>query len=190
MPKEGQLYSCRKVACVREKKRVYQMNWERRYKETHGNWSTRRYDRNTAKICESCGDVFLTRKEARFCSQKCNAASQDMFERSAQGNAALAEKLRSTLKEQREGGSWAQHSGFVFTRDDYTCWLCGERTSESFSHRDLLSPTLDHVTPRSLGGGHDPENLRTAHWLCNSIRGHREEVVSIDPSRVYERALL
>lgn len=41
------------------------------------------------------------------------------------------------------------------------CHMCGE-----------FADTADHVTPRSLGGGDDPENLLPACRSCNSRRGN------------------
>ena len=52
----------------------------------------------------------------------------------------------------------------IFDRDDWICGLCGEPV-----RRD--EATLDHVVPLSLGGQHDPTNLRLAHGSCNSRRG-------------------
>ncbi|HLF09520.1 MAG TPA: HNH endonuclease [Dehalococcoidia bacterium] len=52
----------------------------------------------------------------------------------------------------------------VFARDDFTCQYCGHRV------RDL---TLDHVTPRRLGGGHSWENLVSACKTCNHRKAGR-----------------
>ncbi|MFQ5826682.1 MAG: HNH endonuclease [Dehalococcoidia bacterium] len=46
----------------------------------------------------------------------------------------------------------------VFSRDHFTCQYCGRET------RDL---TLDHVTPRHLGGEHTWENVVSACVPCN-----------------------
>lgn len=43
------------------------------------------------------------------------------------------------------------------------CHLCGMPGADS----------ADHLTPRSLGGSDQIENLRPAHKLCNSQRGNR-----------------
>ena len=45
---------------------------------------------------------------------------------------------------------------------------------------DPLSPSLDHVVPRSRGGDDAMGNLRTAHMICNAYRRDREDVISID----------
>jgi len=50
----------------------------------------------------------------------------------------------------------------VFNRDKYTCQYCGKQM------RDL---TLDHVVPKSRGGGHSWENLVSACKPCNHRKG-------------------
>lgn len=50
----------------------------------------------------------------------------------------------------------------IFIRDNYTCQYCGTRTG------DL---TIDHVIPRSRGGGHSWENLVSACRVCNHRKG-------------------
>ncbi|WP_420810750.1 HNH endonuclease [Haliangium ochraceum] len=53
----------------------------------------------------------------------------------------------------------------VIARDGARCWLCG----------NLPAPgewTLDHVVPKSEGGGNQVENLRGACRACNQGR-HR-----------------
>lgn len=55
------------------------------------------------------------------------------------------------------------------------CWLCGRQIREGeFS--------VDHVIPRSRGGGDAIENLRPAHIRCNSRRGNRGTVRPISPT--------
>lgn len=50
----------------------------------------------------------------------------------------------------------------IFIRDDYTCQYCGSRSA------DL---TIDHVVPRSRGGGHSWDNLVSACRACNHRKG-------------------
>ncbi len=52
----------------------------------------------------------------------------------------------------------------VFLRDGYACQYCGRETREL---------TLDHVVPRSQGGGHSWENVVSACKLCNRRKGGR-----------------
>ena len=50
----------------------------------------------------------------------------------------------------------------VFSRDRYTCQYCGSATKEL---------TLDHVVPKSKGGGHSWDNLVSACKSCNHRKG-------------------
>ena len=54
----------------------------------------------------------------------------------------------------------------ILMRDRYTCQYCGE----IFSAGEL---TLDHVMPRSRGGGSSWENLVTSCRCCNNRKGDR-----------------
>ncbi len=51
----------------------------------------------------------------------------------------------------------------VFARDDWQCQYCGARTSL----------TVDHVIPRSKGGGSDWENIVASCAPCNRRKGDR-----------------
>jgi hypothetical protein len=33
-----------------------------------------------------------------------------------------------------------------------------------------MAATLDHIIPISQGGTHTPDNVKTAHWICNVKR--------------------
>lgn len=50
----------------------------------------------------------------------------------------------------------------VFIRDNFTCQYCGRQAG------DL---TIDHVVPRSRGGGHTWDNLVSACKTCNHRKG-------------------
>lgn len=53
----------------------------------------------------------------------------------------------------------------VVARDGIDCWLCGLPTTKADRSRDCLVPQKD-------GGTHSTANVRLAHKLCNSVRGH------------------
>ena len=54
----------------------------------------------------------------------------------------------------------------VLSRDNFTCQYCGVQTGKE----DL---TIDHVLPRSRGGGHSWDNVVTACGPCNRRKGNR-----------------
>lgn len=53
-----------------------------------------------------------------------------------------------------------QRHGFV------PCWVCGK-------HVKKADATLEHILPRSLGGGDAGSNLAISHAICNSTRGNK-----------------
>ncbi len=51
------------------------------------------------------------------------------------------------------------------------CWLCGQPIRYDLRAPHPASFTADHVGELNRGGTNDPENLRPAHYGCNSRRG-------------------
>lgn len=59
----------------------------------------------------------------------------------------------------------------VYERDAWMCGICGESVDASLAgSRSIWRPSLDHIIPYAVGGSDDPENLRLAHFWCNSVR--------------------
>jgi len=58
----------------------------------------------------------------------------------------------------------------ILARDGYMCMLCGEPLDMSADPQDDMYPSLDHITPRSIGGTHSIDNLQAAHRICNARR--------------------
>jgi hypothetical protein len=57
----------------------------------------------------------------------------------------------------------------IHIRDEFACLYCGR----SLKNAEPGELTLDHLRPRSAGGGNENENLVTACKPCNSSRGDR-----------------
>lgn len=64
------------------------------------------------------------------------------------------------------GSSWVRKEKrlALYHRDGFSCIYCGE------SADDGAALSLDHVTPRELGGTHEATNLITSCVSCNSSR--------------------
>ena len=58
----------------------------------------------------------------------------------------------------------------IFSRDDWTCYLCGIKTDPTVGPFDATYPTVDHVIPLTRGGEHSKANANTACFACNSAR--------------------
>lgn len=62
---------------------------------------------------------------------------------------------------------------YIGHRDHWRCGICSRPVaSRTYSHDDVMSPTMDHIIPTAEGGTDDPTNLRLAHMICNSYRQH------------------
>lgn len=64
----------------------------------------------------------------------------------------------------------------VYDRCRGRCHICGGSVRWETPYPDPLSKSLDHVTPLSRGGTHEPGNVRLAHLRCNVVKGSRVTV--------------
>ena len=67
----------------------------------------------------------------------------------------------------RYGSKWIRPAKrqAIYERDGHRCVYC-----ERSNHDSVIMLTLDHVAPRSIGGGNEHTNLVTACRHCNSAR--------------------
>lgn len=99
--------------------------------------------------CSVCGCAFTAPGvAARYCSDACRAEVREVPFK-------ISKLARLRIY---EAAGWA-------------CGLCGSPTRPDEHHNHPRYPTLDHIQPRSLGGGDEPENLRLACRQCNIQRG-------------------
>jgi len=73
----------------------------------------------------------------------------------------------------RRGSDWIDPKARleIYERDGWICYLCESPVDREGGPNGPLAPSLDHVFPRSLGGGDTPSNLKTACRACNSRKG-------------------
>jgi 5-methylcytosine-specific restriction endonuclease McrA len=80
-------------------------------------------------------------------------------------------KTRSTRGTHREIGITPKRRrrliAAIRKRDGTSCWICGRPCRDE-------ETTLDHVVPKSKGGGNGLTNLRIAHQCCNNRRGNED----------------
>lgn len=92
----------------------------------------------------------------------------------------------------KSGRSLLSYGCETYQRDNYTCVYCGfdGRTFDNW-----LQLSVDHILPRSSGGGNELENLATSCRSCNSITSRmvfakklpRKEIIEKKRAKVAER---
>ena len=82
-------------------------------------------------------------------------------------------RLRYYVNVPRRGAVWSRRG--VVARDGYTCVYCGARVGERRRGRILARAdfTVDHLIPRSRGGGNTWGNTACACRWCNGRKGDR-----------------
>ena len=61
----------------------------------------------------------------------------------------------------------------LLDRDGPGCGICSQRVDVTLEYPDQMSPSVDHVTPRSHGGPDHVDNYRLTHLACNVRRKNR-----------------
>ena len=135
--------------------------WARR-REKLG-WVSYEETQSKDRYCERCGKEYRSPYLSRVhCSDFCRDADAD-DRRKSRGTKLYHGWISKFVRLK------------IYERDNYICWLCNEPVDrDADPQKDDWAPSLDHVVPRSRGGSHDPENLRTAHRWCNSVRSDND----------------
>lgn len=140
--------------------------------------------RRDGRPCATCGRVTgrTTKRECLRCEVGRNGGQCDVYKceqktiakglcsshyvyqwRTAEGRSLNGKGTWIEPKRRRE----------IYERDNWECGICGDAIDRDAGVNDALAPSLDHILPRSLGGGHSSDNLRAAHRFCNASRGAR-----------------
>lgn len=116
--------------------------------------------------CAHCRDQFTTKARShdmpRYCSDRC--ANRAAGARRWQCERRAVIKRYSRVE--------------IFERDGWRCHLCQRPVDRTATVPALLAPTIDHLLPLSKGGADAPDNVATAHFQCNSIKGARTDYAS------------
>lgn len=123
------------------------------------------------RACVECGSLFIPiNKNNIRCSPECiNKANN----RSADARLNRSNIIDKDITLTR-----------LFNRDAGQCWLCGGRCD--YSDKEIRDngvtvvgynyPSIDHVIPLAEGGLHSWDNVRLAHWRCNSLK--RDKIIT------------
>lgn len=139
-----------------------------------------RKDRRLVEFnCVGCGNSFFPRyaSKARYCSPECYGDQQADIQAHRRVWATKAEgraHARHTRRARRQGDGFERFDRReIYERDGWVCGICSEPVDPALKYPDLMSASLDHVTPLALGGQHSRANVQCAHFICNSRKTHR-----------------
>lgn len=150
----------------------------------------RKYTRQYPGVCAlpRCGKAFTSTNKNLYCSAAHGAEGWQSMARFKRTAPVLYDQAFADTQQARiDTGAYEappardQHwisearRGAIYERDSLVCQICYEKCLPRYSPGDRLSPSLDHVWPRTYWEHghphvHDDMNLRTAHIGCNSSR--------------------
>jgi len=120
--------------------------------------------------CQGCGQTYAQRRCPAYCSNCNHRKGYKPRWRELKGaNDPRRKRIGTVTPSNRE---------LVFARDEYRCVICG--------NDDRKALTLDHIRPKSKGGGNDLKNLQT---LCRDCNGLKADIVP-PPGETYPPQLL
>jgi 5-methylcytosine-specific restriction endonuclease McrA len=110
--------------------------------------------------CRVCGVRFIAKPHEQSCSAECSAflARRRQSDRRAREREAFVETVQPRA---------------IFERDKWRCHICKRKLRPERRHPHLRAATLDHLVPLDRGGLHEPANVATACFSCNSAKGNR-----------------
>ena len=117
--------------------------------------------------CLRCGKEFIGKANMKYCSRICARRQADSTSEHRRRMQAMS-RVHDVISLE-----------ILYDRDNGKCWLCGGNTDWTdktvrvdgavIVHDNY--PSIDHVIPLKHGGTHTWDNVRLAHFRCNSLRG-------------------
>lgn len=121
--------------------------------------------RDTCLHCK--GPMNKTRYIRLYCSRQCTKRAANKIKRTT-------DRIRGRIDQQRrresQRGQERFHPNEIFDRDNWRCHICGKRVAKGKAVPDFKAPVMDHIVPICRGGEHSRQNVRCAHFICNSKR--------------------
>lgn len=127
-------------------------------------------------ICVECASPFVSSwPKAHYCSQACSRRASHRRTRHTPVGRLRRRSAKRRADCRKRGATlvYPYSRDAVFDRDGWLCWLCERAVDATAVVPDHDAPTIDHVVPLSRGGADTVDNVRLAHFICNTRRGVR-----------------
>lgn len=102
----------------------------------------------------------------RWCGEDCYRQSPEYRTQRQQAHRRRRARKRSAVSE-------AYRARDIYERDGWRCHLCAKPLKRDATVPHPRAPTIDHVVPLARGGSDTMDNVKAAHFLCNSKKGAR-----------------
>lgn len=109
--------------------------------------------------CQYCGETFISRRGAIYCSQPCKNKTRNRRKDKRLSRNGKPDMSISLIK--------------LYKRDKGICKLCGRRTFFVDDYQSDGYPSIDHIMPISKGGKHEWSNVQLAHRGCNDKKSNK-----------------
>ena len=93
-------------------------------------------------------------KELGLSSVKCTYVEKDEIFLS--GNVKDEDKIKSE----------------IYKRNNYTCYICGDKVNKYTGHNNINFATIDHFLPKARGGYSNEDNLKCCCRFCNALKAN------------------
>lgn len=125
--------------------------------------------------CEVCGKEYIYKGNSKYCSSRC---SKNKWNRQRS-------KIHELKRENRIKNNGVIDKDItlekLYIRDNGVCYLCGDKcnyddyklTDKGYFVAGLRYPSIDHIKALSKGGTHTWDNVKLAHFICNSKKRDR-----------------
>lgn len=131
-------------------------------------WKKYNEGKQTAfKVCPVCNSLFTGYK--KYCSDICSKRQQNK-------NHDVGRRIKIKKAMVDKGITLEK----LFRRDRGQCYICGGICDwNDFSIKDnafiagQTYPSIDHVKPLAKGGEHSWDNVKLAHFVCNSLKSDK-----------------
>ena len=80
----------------------------------------------------------------------------------------VSDRKRGNRHKRGYGHSWDKLRAVILSRDSHCCVMCDALG------RTTPANTVDHITPKSLGGSDRPDNLQSLCQDCHAFKTARE----------------
>lgn len=124
--------------------------------------------------CRYCGKAFVPLQSTerwQHATKVCSVDCQNEERREASRIYSYAARARRKVRMRKPEGSALVVRKRIYERDGWRCHLCSKPVKRDAVVPHPQAPTIDHLIPLAAGGTHEPHNVRTAHFICNSKRG-------------------